>query len=432
MKSRKAAVTFILVTVTLDILAMGLIIPVLPKLILDFLGGQMTDAAKWSARFAVVFALMQFFFSPLLGVLSDKFGRRPVILLSNLGLGLDYIVMALSPSIGWLFLGRIISGITTSSIPTAMAYIADVTPKEKRAGAFGMIGVAFGIGFTFGPGIGGLLGNFNPRLAFWVAAGLSLANWLWGYLFVPESLQREQRKEFALRRANPVGSLTLLRSHHELWRLTTIQFLAYTAHNVFSVWALYAIYRYSWSQGMIGVSLMLVGIITAIISGGLTGRMVKRFGEKHTLYIGQFFGASGMVVAGLAKTGGWLLASIPIISLWNISMPAAQSMMTHRVSEREQGELQGALQSMRSITFIIGPWLFLRIFGWSVDPKSPVHLPGAPYFLGGALLFTAMLMATRVEQPQIGPTSPEIPDIGTPEGMASGSVAPIIEPQEKI
>jgi DHA1 family tetracycline resistance protein-like MFS transporter len=278
-----------------------------------------------------------------------------------------------------------------------------------------------------------LLGNFNPRLAFWVAAGLSLANWLWGYLFVPESLQREQRKEFALRRANPVGSLTLLRSHHELWRLTTIQFLAYTAHNVFSVWALYAIYRYSWSQGMIGVSLMLVGIITAIISGGLTGRMVKRFGEKHTLYIGQFFGASGMVVAGLAKTGGWLLASIPIISLWNISMPAAQSMMTHRVGEREQGELQGALQSMRSITFIIGPWLFLRIFGWFVDPKNAFHLPGAPYFLGGALLFTAMLMATRVEQPQIGPTSaPEIPDIGTPEGIASGQVAPIIEPQEKI
>jgi DHA1 family tetracycline resistance protein-like MFS transporter len=429
MKSRKAAVTFILVTVTLDILAMGLIIPVLPKLILDFLGGQMTDAAKWSARFAVVFALMQFFFSPWLGVLSDKFGRRPVILLSNLGLGLDYIVMALSPSIGWLFLGRIISGITTSSIPTAMAYIADVTPREKRAGAFGMIGVAFGIGFTFGPGLGGLLGNFSPRLAFWVAAGLSLANWLWGYFFVPESLPREQRKEFALRRANPIGSLTLLRSHHELWRLTTIQFLAYLAHNVFSVWALYGIYRYSWSQGMIGVSLMIVGIVTAIISGGLTGRMVKRFGEKHTLYIGQFFGASGMFVAGLAKTGAWLLASIPIISLWNISMPAAQSMMTHRVSEREQGELQGALQSMRSITFIVGPWLFLRIFGWFIDPKNSVHLPGAPFFLAAGLLFTAMLMATRVEQPQIGATSTsEIPAVVPPEGVASGIVAPLVEP----
>src|ERR1051326_2212070 len=184
MKNRRAAVIFILVTVTLDVLAMGLIIPVLPKLILDFLGGQMTEAAKWTARFTVVFALRQFVFSPWLGVVSDRFGRRPVILLSNLGLGLDYIVMALAPTLGWLFLGRVISGITTSSIPTAMAYIADVTPKEKRAGAFGLIGVAFGIGFTFGPAVGGMAGDFNPRLAFWIAAGLSLANWLWGFFFV--------------------------------------------------------------------------------------------------------------------------------------------------------------------------------------------------------------------------------------------------------
>jgi DHA1 family tetracycline resistance protein-like MFS transporter len=425
MKNRQAALIFILVTVTLDILAMGLIIPVLPKLILDFLGGQMTDAATWSARFAVVFALMQFVFSPVLGVLSDRFGRRPIILLSNLGLGLDYVVMALSPTIGWLFLGRIISGITTSSIPTAMAYIADVTPKEKRAGAYGMIGVAFGIGFTFGPAIGGLVGNANPRLAFWVAAALSLANWLWGFFFVPESLAREQRKAFALRRANPVGSLVLLRSHPELWRLATIQFLAYTAHNVFSVWALYAIYRYSWSQLMIGISLMVVGIVTAAISGGLTGRMVKRYGEKRTLYIGQFFGSFGMLMAGLARTGAWLMASIPIISLWNISMPAAQSMMTHRVSEKEQGELQGAIQSMRSITFIIGPWIFLKVFGWFIDPKHSAHVPGAPYYLAAALLFAAMLMSTRIrESPAVsaGATSatPETP----PEIAATGA-API-------
>src|ERR1700719_1732591 len=300
MRNRQAALIFILVTVTLDILAMGLIIPVLPKLILDFLGGRMTDAATWSARFAVVFALMQFVFSPVLGVLSDRLGRRPIILLSNLGLGLDYVVMALSPTIGWLFLGRIISGITTSSIPTAMAYIADVTPKEKRAGAFGMIGVAFGVGFTFGPAIGGLVGDVNPRLAFWVAAGLSLANWLWGFLFVPESLPQEQRKQFALRRANPLGSLVLLRSHPELWRLATIQFLAYTAHNVFSVWALYSIYRYAWGELTTGFSLMVVGVCTGAISALLTGRMVKRFGEKVTLYIGQFFGAIGMFVAGIA------------------------------------------------------------------------------------------------------------------------------------
>src|SRR5437867_5819349 len=236
MKARKAAVVVIFITVMLDMLALGLIAPVLPKLILTFLGGNATSAATWLGVFGTVFALMQFFFSPVLGVLSDRFGRRPVILLSNLGLGLDYIVMALSPTIGWLFVGRVISGITASSIPTAMAYIADVVPKEKRAGAFGMIGVAFGVGFVLGPAIGGLLGDVDPRLPFWVAAGFSLANWLWGYFVVPESLPHEKRKEFTLRRANPVGSLVLLRSHHELWRLATIQFLAYTAHNAFTVW----------------------------------------------------------------------------------------------------------------------------------------------------------------------------------------------------
>jgi MFS transporter, DHA1 family, tetracycline resistance protein len=432
MKNRQAAVIFILVTVTLDVLAMGLIIPVLPKLILDFLGGRMTSAADWNGWFALVFALMQFFFSPLLGVLSDQFGRRPVILLSNLGLGLDYVVMALAPTIGWLFLGRIISGITTSSIPTAMAYIADVTPREKRAGAFGMIGIAFGIGFAFGPAIGGLLSNFNPRLAFWVAAGLSLTNWLWGYLFVPESLLRDRRKKFAFSKANPLGSLTLLRSHHELWRLATIQFLAYVAHNVFSVWALYAIFRYNWNQLTIGISLMVVGVCTAIISGGLTGRMVKRFGEKRTLYIGQFFGSAGMFVAGLARSGAVLLASIPIISLWNISMPAAQSMMTHRVSEREQGELQGAIQSMRSITFIIGPVLFSQVFSWFIDPKHPIHVPGAPYFLAAALLFTAMLMSTRIRQEsaKLGTTATEVATAFSPAEVAAAGAAPIVDSEE--
>jgi DHA1 family tetracycline resistance protein-like MFS transporter len=427
-KAGKAAVTFILVTVTLDVLAMGLIIPVLPKLILDFLGGKMTSAADWNGWFALVFALMQFVFSPLLGVLSDRFGRRPVILLSNLGLGLDYVVMALAPTIGWLFLGRIISGITTSSIPTAMAYIADVTPKEKRAAAFGMIGMAFGVGFAFGPAIGGLLGGISPRLAFWVSAGLSLANWLYGYLFVPESLSPERRKPFSLGRANPVGSLVLLRSHPELWRLAVIQFLAYTAHNVFSVWVLYAIYRFAWTEVTTGFSLMVVGVCTGVISAVLTGPMVKRFGEKITLYVGQFCGATGMFIAGIARNSLQFFASIPIISLWNISMPAAQSMMTHRVSEREQGELQGALQSMRSITFIIGPIMFLRVFSWFIDPKHGLHSPGAPYFLAAALLFTAMIMSTRIRQDKTVPTrstsAPEVPKIIPPD-----SVAPAMPPE---
>jgi DHA1 family tetracycline resistance protein-like MFS transporter len=317
--------------------------------------------------------------------------------------------MALAPTIGWLFLGRIISGITTSSIPTAMAYIADVTPREKRASAFGMIGMAFGIGFAFGPAIGGLIGSISPRLVFWVSAGLSLANWLYGYFFVPESLPPERRKKMSLGRANPVGSLVLLRSHPELWRLAMIQFLAYTAHNVFSVWVLYAIYRFAWGERTTGFSLMVVGICAAIISGGVTGRMVKRFGEKITLYVGQFFGAGGMFLAGIARDSATFFTCIPVISLWNISMPAAQSMMTHRVSEHEQGELQGALQSMRSITFIIGPFLFLRVFSWFIDPKHGINLPGAPYFLAAALLFTAMLMSTRIKQPDMSATSTSTP-----------------------
>ncbi len=429
MKSRQAAIIFVLVTVTLDMLTVGLISPVLPKLILDFLHGNMSTAANWNGWFGLVFALMQFFFSPILGVLSDRFGRRPVILLSNLGLGLDYIVMALAPSLGWLFLGRIISGITTSSVPTAMAYIADVTPKEKRAGAFGMIGVAFGVGFVLGPAVGGMLGDLHPRLPFWAAAGFSLANFLWGYFAVPESLAPEHRKEFTLRRANPVGSLVLLRSHHELWRLATIQFLAYIAHNVFSIWTLYAIYRYAWTPGNVGRSLAVVGICTGIISGGLTSRMVKRFGERRTLYIGQFFGATGMFLAGLARVGAMFLAAIPIISMWNISMPAAQGMMTRRVSEREQGELQGALGSLRSITFIIGPVLFSGVFGWFIDPKYSLQIPGAPFYLAAALLFTAMLMSFRLEKARPQESMPVSPNESSDAIMAASDL-PTTTPTE--
>src|SRR5436190_2445413 len=435
MKSRPAAIAFIFVTVMLDMLALGLIAPVLPKLILYFLSGSATSAANWLGVFGTVFALMQFFFSPVLGVLSDKFGRRPVILLSNLGLGLDYIVMAVSPTIGWLFLGRIISGITASSIPTAFAYIADVTPKEKRAGAFGMIGAAFGIGFTLGPAIGGLVGNTNPRLAFWVAAGFSLTNWLYGFLFVPESLAPEKRKEFSLGRANPVGSLVLLRSHPDLWKLATIQFLAYGSHETFAIWALFAIYNFHWGPRNIGESLFVVGVCTAVISGGLTGRIVKWLGEKRTLYTGQFFGAVGMMIAGFARNGATYIASIPVISMWNISFPAAQGIMTHHVSEREQGELQGAIGSLRSIAFVIGPFLFSWTFAWFIDPKHSFQLPAAGYYLAAALLFTAMFMATRIKQPQFTAAStvaPDVPDVVPPESVTSGTVAPMIEPKENI
>jgi MFS transporter, DHA1 family, tetracycline resistance protein len=411
MKPRRAAVIFVLVTVTLDMLAIGLIAPVLPKLVLDFLGGDAPGAAKMFGIFGTVFALMQFFFSPVLGVLSDRFGRRPVILLSNLGLGLDYIVMAMAPTIGWLFLGRMISGITAASISTGMAYIADVVPREKRAGAFGLIGAAFGVGFVLGPALGGILGNANPRLPFWVAAGLSLANWLYGFFFVPESLPLERRKAFTLRRANPVGSLVLLRSHPELFQLATIQFIGYLAHEVFNVWALYAIYRYAWSAGSIGTSLALAGICTAVISAGLVRPIVARIGERRTLYLGQFFGGLGVLMAGLARSGAVYLGSIPIISIWNISSPAANGMMTHRVSESEQGELQGAISSLRAIAMMLGPGLFTFTFAFFIDPKKSWNIPGAPWYLGAFLLFVAAAMSTRIpravaeREPAAMPTS---------------------------
>ncbi|MBA3960622.1 MAG: TCR/Tet family MFS transporter [Chthoniobacterales bacterium] len=396
MKARKAAVIFIFVTVTLDMLALGLIAPVLPKLVLNFLGGDASSAAKWFGVFGTVFALMQFVFSPVLGVLSDRFGRRPIILASNLGLGLDYVVMAVAPSIGWLFLGRIISGITAASISTSMAYISDVVEPEKRASAFGMIGAAFGVGFILGPALGGLLGTSDPRLPFWVAGGLSLTNAIYGYFFVPESLPPERRKPFTLVRANPVGALVLLRSHPELFQLSVIQFIGYVAHEVFNIWALYAIFRYAWNEGMVGLSLALVGVCSVIISVALVGPIVKKLGERVTLYLGQFLGGLGMVLAGLARTGTGFLLSVPVMMLWSISGPAAQGMMTRRVSESEQGELQGAINSLRSVAVIIGPGLFTFTFAYFIDQKHVRPMPGATWYLGGALLFFATLLSLRI------------------------------------
>lgn len=408
MKPRKAAVVFIFITVTLDMLALGLIAPVLPKMVLNFLVGDAASAAKWFGIFGTVFALMQFVFSPVLGVLSDRFGRRPIILASNLGLGLDYIVMALAPTLGWLFLGRVISGITAASISTAMAYISDVVAPEKRAGAFGMIGAAFGVGFILGPALGGLLGTSDPRLPFWVAGGLSLTNAIYGYFFVPESLPHERRKHFTLRRANPLGSLVLLRSHPELFQLATIQFIGYVAHEVFNVWALYAIFRYAWNEGMVGLSLALVGVCSVAISAGMVGPIVAKLGERRTLYVGQFFGGVGMVLAGLARTGLGYFGSIPVMMLWTISGPAAQGMMTRRVSESEQGELQGAISSLRSLAVIIGPGLFTFTFAYFINEMHGWSVPGAPWYLGAALLFLAMLMSTRI--PRLPPGGAALKD----------------------
>jgi DHA1 family tetracycline resistance protein-like MFS transporter len=405
MKTRKAALAFILITVTLDMIALGIIIPVLPTLILNFLGGNATRAASWLGVFATVFALMQFLFSPVLGVISDRVGRRPVILLSNLGLGLDYFVMALAPTIGWLFLGRIISGVTAASITTAMAYISDVVEREKRAGAFGMIGAAFGLGFIIGPALGGWLGAHDPRLPFWVAGGLSLLNATYGFLVLPESLAPENRKAFSLGRANPVGSLVLLRSHPELLRLATIQLISYIAHEVVQIYVLYAIYRYAWSEKAVGLSLAFVGVCTVIISGGLVRPLVGALGERRTLYLGYFLATIGMFLMGWATGSFLFMVGVTVMSLWALAGPAAQGMMTHRVSASEQGELQGAISCLRGISMLIGPGLFSFVFAWFISPHRGWQLPGAPWYLAAAMLFVAMLLAFTVEQPEMAAAS---------------------------
>jgi DHA1 family tetracycline resistance protein-like MFS transporter len=393
---RLAAVTFVLVTVTLDMLTIGIIAPVLPTLVLQFLSGNTARSAEIYGLFGTVWALMQFVCAPILGSLSDRFGRRPVILLSNFGLGLDYILMAMAPSWSWLFLGRVISGITAASVPTASAYIADVTPPEKRAGAFGLIGAAFGVGFVLGPAIGGLLGSVNPRLPFWAAAGFSLLNAAYGFFVLPESLTPDKRTRFSWRRANPLGSLKLLRSHHELFGLATVNFLGYIAHESLpSMFVLYAGYRYGWGASTVGLSLAAVGICSALVSAVLTRPLVARFGEQRALLAGLICGLMGFGLFAAAGTGVIFVLGIPLISLWGLAGPTAQSLMSRRVSAGEQGQLQGANGSLRGISGLIGPFLFTLTFAYFINDEHR-HLPGAPYWVAALLLVGALLLAIRV------------------------------------
>ena len=393
---RRAALGFVFVTVFLDMLAFGIIVPILPRLISNFLHGNMARSSEFMGLFTTTWALMQFFFSPILGVLSDRYGRRPVILLSNFGLGLDYVVMALAPTIGWLFLGRLLSGICSSSMPTATAYISDVTPPEKRAKAFGIFGAAFGVGFVLGPAIGGWLGAIGTRLPFWIAAGLSLLNAMYGLFVLPESLAPEKRQaQFRWKSANPLGALKLLRSHRELFGLAVVNFLAYLAHEIYAtVWVLYAMYRYGWNDKAVGNSLAVVGVASMITMAGLVGPTVKRFGERKALFAGLFFGAVGFALFGWAPAGWIFLAAIPVNALWGLATPPSQSMMTQRVSESEQGELQGALSSLRGLAMIFGPGIFSATFAACIAPGR--WFPAGPWYLAAAILVVALVLAWKV------------------------------------
>jgi DHA1 family tetracycline resistance protein-like MFS transporter len=394
---RRAAFAFVFVTVLLDMFAIGIIIPVLPKLVEDFMGGDTARAAIMYGIFGTAWALMQFLFSPVLGSLSDRFGRRPIILLSNFGLGLDYILMALAPNLRWLFLGRVISGITAASISTAGAYIADVTPPEQRAAKFGLLGAAFGAGFVVGPALGGLLGDISPRLPFWVAAGFSLTNGLYGLFVLPESLKRELRMPFSWRKANPVGALKLLRSHHELWGFTWVTFLSNLAHAALpSVAVLYMGYRYNWDTKSVGLLLAGVGVCQIIVQGFLAGRVVKALGERQTILVGLVAGAAGFTIQAMAPNGAIYASGVIFMSLWGLMGPALQSVMTRLVSPSEQGQLQGANSSVLGIATLIGPLLFTQTFATFIGAHRDWHLPGAPFLLSALLLVSSLAVALRV------------------------------------
>lgn len=393
----RAAFAFIFITVALDMVALGIIIPVLPRLIVQFEHGDMAKAATQTGVFAFVWAAMQFVFAPVMGALSDRFGRRPVVLLSNFGLGCDYVLMALAPTLSWLFVGRVISGITAASIPTANAYIADVTPEEQRAAKFGMLGAAFGLGFIVGPAIGGFLGGYGLRYPFWASAILSLANGLYGLFILPESLPKERRSAFSVKRANPLGALKLLGSHRELAGFAVAMFLYYNAHESLpSMYVLYTDYRYHFSPQLTGYAFTGVGVGSTIVSAFLISFAIKRVGEARTLYTGWLCGVAGFAVLAAAPTGGISLISLPLLSLWGLGSPAMQSLMTKRVDKTAQGQLQGALMSMFGVAGMIAPLVFTEVFAVAISPKWGIHLPGAPYWLAAILMAASLAIASNV------------------------------------
>ena len=396
----KAALAFIFITVLLDMMALGMVAPVLPSLVSRFVQDAPTTAAIYGL-FNTVFALMQFFFSPMIGALSDRFGRRPLILASNIGLGLNYLLMAWAPTLQWLFIGRVISGITGASFGTASAYIADTTSPEERAHAFGMLGAAFGAGFVLGPALGGVLGEYSHRLPFIVAGGFSLANALYGLLVLPESLPKGLRKGFSWRRANPIGALDLLRQHPELLGLAGVMFLSNLAQvSLPSTVVLYATHRYGWTAQTVGLTLALCSVALILVQAGLVGRFVNRFGNRAALIIGLLFGALGLSIAGLAPTGHIFWLGIPVIALWGISGAAGQGLMTSRVSASEQGQLQGAIASLTGISELVGPSIFTLTFAYAVQKGMPIERSGAPFVLAGTILLGAAVWAWVATRPR--------------------------------
>ena len=390
---RKAVFAFIFITVALDMLAIGIIIPVLPKLIERFMDGNTARAAEFVGLFTTMFAVTQFFMSPVLGALSDRFGRRPVILLSNLGLGLDYIMMALAPNLWFLWIGRLIAGATSASVSTAGAYIADTTSPEKRAQAFGMLGAAFGLGFVVGPAIGGILGGMDLHYPFWAAADMSLLNFVYGYFVLPESHDVKNRSPFLWSKANPMGSLKLLLSNRQLWSFGSAIFLSQLAHTVLpAIFVLYAGFRYGWGPSEVGWLLAAVGVSSMIVQGGLVKPIVKKLGERITAIVGLTAGAVALVIYGIAWEGWMIWGGVPIAAFWGLFNATSQAIMSKNVSALEQGKLQGANTSIMAMANIIGPALFAFTFAATIEPGLATKLPGTAFWLAGGVLFFAAIV----------------------------------------
>jgi MFS transporter, DHA1 family, tetracycline resistance protein len=398
---RKAAMGFIFATALMDVIAMGLMIPVLPNLVKEMVGGDYATATFWTGIFGTAWGLLQFFCSPILGMMSDRFGRRPVLLISIFGLSVDYLFMALAPSLAWLFVGRIINGITSASFSTAGAYVADVTPPAERARNFGLIGAAFSIGFVIGPAIGGYLGEINLRLPFYVSAGLGMINWLYGYFVLPESLPKEKRaKRFDWKKANPVGSFKLLRSHPELLGLAGVMALFQLAHSVYpSIFVLYTGYRLSWTPQNVGLMLMAVGAAGALVQFFLVKPTVQKVGERGSLMFGQLAAIAGFTVYAMAPSTWTFVLGIPIFAFAGLIGPSAQGLMSRRVAPHEQGQLQGANSAIMGVTAIIGPLVYTNLFAWTIRHDHVLPVPGLPILFAAFLILVAFLLTIRVTRP---------------------------------
>jgi DHA1 family tetracycline resistance protein-like MFS transporter len=391
---KPAALGFIFITLLVDVIGWGIIIPVIPALIEELIQGDISEAAKVGGWLTFSYAIVQFIFAPIIGNLSDKFGRRPIILMSLFGFSLDYVLLAFSPTITWLFIGRIIAGITGASITTASAYIADISTPENRAKNFGLIGAAFGLGFIIGPVIGGLLGQFGSRVPFYATAILCMLNFLYGYFILPESLPKENRRAFDIKRANPIGSFLHLKKYPKLIGLILAVFILYTAsHAIQSNWSYFTMYQFDWDEKMVGLSLGAVGLLVGLVQGVLIRWINPILGNEKSIYVGMALYSIGMFLFAMA-TESWMMFIFLIpYCLGGIAGPAFQAIISNQVPANEQGEIQGTLTSVMSASAIVGPPLMTGVFFYFTNKNTPFEFAGAPFILASLLMLISTILA---------------------------------------